>query len=81
MPYRCEAQSVQGFIQQLAAVYVAKGSWFHITGHVSEKKVAAQVDAKLIERYGIDLSHWARARTKRAGHASVQYRGRCEPFE
>jgi hypothetical protein len=32
MQYRCEAVSVEGFIQQLAVAYVARGYLFYGTG-------------------------------------------------
>ena len=37
--YRCEAASVEGFIQQLAVSYVAKGYWFYVTGRIPHHKV------------------------------------------
>lgn len=73
MPYNCEAHSLAGFVQQLAVAYVAKGYRFYVTGHVPERKEAVDVDRKLVERYGIELSQWARSRRKRAGQAAVQY--------
>src|SRR4051812_20068756 len=73
MHYRCEAVTVEGFIQQLAVAYVARGYFFYVTGHIPERKAANRVDEKLVERYHIDLSRWARARRKRAGRANVQY--------
>lgn len=71
--YRCEATSVEGFVQQLAVSYLAHGYWFYVTGHVPEHKDPRAVDRKLIEHYGIDISKWERARHKRAGEANVQY--------
>lgn len=71
--YRCEATSVEGFIQQLAVSYVANGYWFYVTGTIPEGKDPRNVDAKLIARYGIDISKWSRYRRKRFGVASVQY--------
>lgn len=73
MPYNCEAATLAGFVQQLAVSYIAKGYRFYVTGRVPLRKEPDEVDRKLIGRYGIDLSVWARARRKRAGHASVQY--------
>src|ERR1051326_2786433 len=70
--YRCEAASEAGFVQQLV-LYLTQGYWFYVSGHVPERKDPRAVDAKLIERYGIDISKWARARRKRAGHANMQY--------
>lgn len=73
MRYRCVAVSVEGFIQQLAVAYVARGYFFYVTGRIPEPKDPGRVDEKLIARYQIDLSKWARARRKQLGQASVQY--------
>lgn len=71
--YRCEAVSVEGFVQQLAVAYVQHGHWFYVTGTVPKHKDPRAVDAKLIERYGLDISKWARGRAKAQGRASVRY--------
>jgi hypothetical protein len=71
--YPCECPTVPGFIQQLAVSCVANGYVFYVLGRVPAPKDPARVDAKLVERYGIDLSKWSRARRKRAGLASVAY--------
>jgi hypothetical protein len=73
MRYRCEAVTVEGFIQQLAVAYVARGYVFYVAGEIPASKDARRVDEKLVGRYGIDISQWARARRKRAGLANVQY--------
>jgi len=71
--YRCAAVSVEGFVQQLAVAYVQHGHWFYVTGIVPERKDVGAVDAKLIERYGLNVSKWTRARAKAVGRASVRY--------
>lgn len=71
--YRCEALTVEGFVQQLAVSYVSNGYFFYVTGSVPEGKDPRRVDAKLIERYGVGISKWSRARRKRAGSANLQY--------
>lgn len=71
--YRCEAGSVAGFVQQLAVGYLAHGYWFYVAGTVPDRKDPRDVDRKLVERYGIDVSKWSRARRKRAGEANLQY--------
>src|SRR5438270_14075747 len=71
--YRCEATSLEGFLQQLAVCYVGRGYWFYVTGFIPPDKDPRSVDRKLIEQYGIEISKWSRARRKRAGIASVQY--------
>jgi len=71
--YRCEAASVEGFVQQVAVSYVGQGYWFYVSGIIPKGKDPAAVDAKLIARYGIDITKWARARRKRAGLGNMQY--------
>lgn len=71
--YRCEAVSVQGFVQQLSVGYVQHGHWFYVTGRIPEGKDPRLVDVKLMERYGLNISKWARARAKAVGRASVRH--------
>jgi hypothetical protein len=71
MAYRVEATSVEGFVQQLAVSYVARGYFFYVTGEVPAGKDPANVDRKLLARYGIDISKFARARRKAAGRANL----------
>lgn len=71
--YPCVCPTVAGFIQQLAVSYIAHGYWFYVTGHVPEGKDPVAVDGKLIDRYDIAMSKWARARRKQTGRASLQY--------
>ncbi len=73
MDYRCEATSLEGFVQQMATSYLTHGYYFYVTGYVPEGKDPRAVDAKLIERYEIGRSKWAVARRKRAGWANIQY--------
>lgn len=73
MSYRCEATSLEGFIQQLAVAYLPHGYWFCVAGQIPPEKNAAAVDRKLMDRYGIECSRWARARKKRVGGANVHY--------
>ncbi len=73
MVYRCIASSPQGFLQQLAASYLAKGYWFYTQGFIPADKDAKQVDQKLIEKYEIDVSRQTRARRKLVGHANLHY--------
>lgn len=70
--YRCEATSIEGFVQQLA-VYIAAGYWFYVPGRIPERKSPSAIDRKLIDRFDIGISKWARARRKRLGGANVQY--------
>ena len=38
MVYRCEAASIEGFVQQLACNLVNKGYWFYVTGSIPAAK-------------------------------------------
>ncbi len=73
MGYQCEATSLAGFVQQLAVSYVRNGYWFYVTGRIPSHKDPQAVDAKLIDRYDIGLSKWAKSRRFREGRAKVQY--------
>jgi len=73
MEYRCVATSVEGFVQQLAVAYITHGYWFYVAGTIPDGKDPAAVDAKLIDRYGIAISKWARCRRKKQGLANMQY--------
>lgn len=73
MEYRCVTTSVEGFVQQLAVAYITHGYWFYVAGEIPEGKDPAAVDAKLIARYGIAISKWARCRRKKQGLANMQY--------
>lgn len=73
MTYRCEATSVEGFIQQLACNYIPHGYWFYVSGFVPDGKDPAAVDCKLTEKYGICVSRQTRARRKLAGSANLHY--------
>lgn len=73
MEYRCVTTSVEGFVQQLAVAYITHGYWFYVTGEIPDGKDPAAVDAKLIDRYGIAISKWARCRRKKQGLANIQY--------
>lgn len=73
MKYRCEATSIDGFIQQLAVGYVARGYCFYVLGRVPEGKDPRRLDEKLITKYGIAIGKGARARRKALGFANVQY--------
>ncbi len=67
------ASSLEGFIQQLAVSYVVHGYWFYVTGVVPDGKDPTDVDRKLLDRYQIDISKWARGRRKKNGDANLQY--------
>ncbi|MBE7457165.1 MAG: hypothetical protein HS102_11110 [Planctomycetia bacterium] len=71
--YQYEAETEAGFIQQLAVSYLGHRYCFYVTGEIPATKDPATIDAKLIARYGIGISRWARARRKKAGLANMHY--------
>jgi hypothetical protein len=79
MPYRCEATSIEGFVQQIACSYLRHGYWWYVAGLIPPDKNPHDVDAKLIERYDIARSERRRASAKRRGEANMQYI-RCGRF-
>ena len=73
MMYRCEATSVEGFIQQLAVGYVARGYLFYVAGSIPEGKEPQDTDERIIKKYGIDVSKFTRCRENKEGIAPIQY--------
>jgi len=73
MIYRHIAASERAFVQQLAVAYVNHGYWYYVTGNVPGHKNVMRVDEKLLARYDVAISKWARARRKRQGLANVHY--------
>lgn len=70
--YNCEAVSVPAFIQQLTNL-ISHGYWFYVTGEVPAGKDVEKIDAKIIHKYGLELTPWQRSRKKKAGSANVAY--------
>ena len=60
-----------GFVQQLACCYVRHGYHYYVVGEIPPRKDPLAVDERIIERYGLELSKFARARRKRAGLANI----------
>jgi hypothetical protein len=79
MTYQYVAASENAFVQQLAVACVNHGYWFYVRGYIPPDKDVAAVDRKLIEKYGVAISKWSRARRKRQGLANVHYL-RCQRF-
>jgi len=73
MIYRHVAASERAFVQQLAVGYVNHGYWYYVTGCIPEHKDVLKTDAKIIEKYDLAISRWARARRKKEGLANVHY--------
>jgi hypothetical protein len=64
---------VEGFIQQVAVSYIRTGHFFYVSANLKPSLDPATVDAKLIRKYGVDVSRWGRALRKERGEANLQY--------
>lgn len=73
MAYRCEADSPESVVQLIAASYLRHGYYWYVTGAIPERKDPRDIDRKLVEKYGIDVSSWERSRRKKQGIANAQY--------
>lgn len=66
-------ESVEEFVKRLAVLLVPNGYFFYVLGKVPEGKDPLAVDRKLVGKYGLDVSKWARYRQKKRGEAKIQY--------
>ena len=73
MKYRCEATSLEGFVQQVAANYLPHGYWFWLSGVVPPKKDPRLVDQNLLAKYGVNVSRMQRFRRKLTGLGNLHY--------
>lgn len=71
--YRHVASSIPGFLQQLAVCYLRHEYFFYVAGCIKDGRSAGEVDQRLLERYGMARSRWAKARGRKKGEASLQY--------
>jgi len=77
--YKWEARSLEGFIQQLAVAYIARGYFFYVSGYVPQRISAAEHDQRMLAKFDVAKSKWSRyRRRKQRGSdgrplANVQY--------
>lgn len=77
--YKWEATTLEGFIQQLAVAYIARGYFFYVSGCVPKRISAAEHDQRMIAKFDVAKSKWSRyRRRKQRGSdgrplANVQY--------
>lgn len=71
--YRYEATTLEGFVQQLAVCYLKNRYWFYVLGEIPAWKDPGPIDDKILARYAVDQSKWAKARAWKRGIAKVQY--------
>jgi hypothetical protein len=71
--YRCEAASVEAFVQHLGVTLLRSGYVFYVTGVVPKRRRPCEVDRTMIGKYGIVASKFTRARRKRAGLPNAHY--------
>jgi len=73
MKYRCEAASIQGFVQQIACCYLRHRYWWYVTGVIPDRKDPQKTDQKIISHYNIAVSESTRYRRKQLHKANLQY--------
>jgi hypothetical protein len=62
--YKWETTTLEGFIQQLAVGYVARGYFFYVTGRVPRRLSAAEHDQRMLTKFDVARSKWSRYRRK-----------------
>lgn len=73
MKYRYLAASSEGVVQLIAASYLRHGYYWYVTGTIPVGKSPLAIDQKLIDKYQIDITEWARSQRRKRGLANVQY--------
>jgi hypothetical protein len=64
LKYKWEATTLEGFVQQLAVAYVARGYFFYVAGRLSTRITAAEHDERLLHKFDVAKSKWSRYRRK-----------------
>ncbi len=73
MKYRYLPASIEGVVQLIAASYLRHGYYWYVTGTIPESKNRDSIDQKLIAKYEIDITEWARSQRRKRGLANAQY--------
>jgi hypothetical protein len=63
--YKWEATTLEGFIQQLAVAYIARGYFFYVSGHVPKRISAAEHDQRMLAKFDVAKSKWSRYRRRK----------------
>lgn len=63
--YKWKATTLEGFIQQLAVAYVARGYCFYVTGSLPARMSADEHDRRMLAKFDIAMSKWSRYRRRR----------------
>ena len=66
-------ERIADFVRHVAVNCVSRGYFFFVVGQIPAEKDPKCVDSKIMDKYGTEVSKWARARRKRKGVAAVQY--------
>ena len=73
--YRAEAKNVNAFVSQVVN-YVKSGHYFYVRCMIKDRKNQkdpAEVDARVIEAYGIARKRWQRKRRHLKDNAGIHY--------
>lgn len=72
--------NIHMFVQRIADNVVKYGYRKYVTGTIPEGRDPLEVDAKILAKYGINVSRWSRYRRKEKGQASIHYARHQEFF-
>ena len=71
--YPCVAASPKAFVEQLAYAYIHYGYRYYVTGVVPQRLAAGQFDARIIEKFGLDISRHKRRKQRSEGFGSIHF--------
>ena len=78
-PYRCVATSIEGFLFQLSVSYITNGKYFfYVMGEVPAWRPEAELDSRMLKRYGVAISKFARCRRRKRIGSSGQRLANCQ---
>lgn len=63
--YQHEATSLEGFVQQLAVGYVARGYLYYVSGYVPRRLTPHQHDRRMLDKFDVARSKWSRYRRRK----------------
>ena len=63
--YRCEATTVEGFVQQVAVGYLPNGFRYYVSGIIRDGKDPRVIDARIVEKYQLADDKFERYRRKK----------------
>lgn len=76
--YRCEAKTLEGFVQQLAVGYIVRGYYYYVTGEVPLRLSETDHDQRMLAKFGVARSKWSRCRLRKKRGPSGKPLANCQ---